>query len=68
MCVCGTSAVHTGGVGETGAGVLDPRGKSWLQGGLSSALALAGLPGKPGAETVGWGGGASIRANEQKRC
>lgn len=31
-CVCGTFTVHTGGVGETGDAVSDPRGKSWLQG------------------------------------
>lgn len=60
--------MHSGGVGETGAGVSDPRGKSWLQGGLSSPLALAGLLGKPGMETVEWGGGGSLEANEQKRC
>ncbi len=68
VCVCGTSTVHTGGVGETRAGVPDPRGKSWLQRGLSSSLALVGLLGKPGIETVGWGGGDSVEANEQKRC
>lgn len=37
-----------------GAGAWDPRGKSWLQGGLSSPLAPAELIGKQRMETVGW--------------
>lgn len=36
---------------------LGPRGKSWLQGGLSSPLGPAGLLEEPGMETVEWGGG-----------
>lgn len=38
------------------AKVSDPRGKMWLQGGLSSLLPHPGqLKGKPDMETVGWG-------------
>lgn len=34
------------GVGETKAAALDPRGKLWLQGGLSFPLPHPGLPGE----------------------
>lgn len=69
-CVCGTSTVHTGGVGETGGCCLGSQRKVLAPGGLSSPLALGGL-GKPCMETVGWKGGGrgvSVEANEQRRC
>lgn len=47
---------------------LGSQRKVLAPGGLSSPLALTGLLGKPGMETVGWGGGGAVEANEQKRC
>lgn len=48
---------------ETGAGTSCPRGKSWLQGAGPPFWPLfVGLLGKPGMETVGWGGGQQHRS------
>lgn len=60
--------MHTGGVGESRAAILYPRGRSWLQGPCPPLWPLLSCWGSQAWRRWWGGGGCSMEATEQRRC